>query len=125
MNAASALEVASSVRAGRASATDEVTGALARIARQNRTINAFTSVLADRALAKAAAVDKAVAGGRDPGPLAGAPFAVKNLYDIAGLATIAGSRIDRDRAPAAHDAKLVRRLEEAGAILVGALNMDE
>src|SRR6185503_3875131 len=61
----------------------------------------------------------------DPGPLAGVPFAVKNLYDIAGLRTLAGSKINRDHAPAARDAAAVRALEGAGAILVGALNMDE
>ena len=79
----------------------------------------------ERALAAAAVVDAALAAGGDPGPLAGVPFAVKNLYDVAGLATIAGSCIDRDRAPAARDAALVRRLTNAGAVLVGALNMDE
>ncbi len=53
------------------------------------------------------------------------PFAVKNLYDVAGLVTLAGSKIERDAPPAARDAVLVERLEAAGAILVGALNMDE
>ena len=59
------------------------------------------------------------------GPLAGAPFAVKNLFDVAGLTTRAGSLINRDRAPASADATLAARLEAAGAILVGALNMGE
>ena len=59
------------------------------------------------------------------GPLAGAPFAVKNLFDVAGLTTRAGSLINRDRAPAGADATLAARLEAAGAILVGALNMGE
>ena len=59
------------------------------------------------------------------GPLAGVPFAVKNLIDIAGLPTLAGSKINRDHPPAAADATLVARLEAAGAILVGALNMGE
>ena len=53
------------------------------------------------------------------------PFAVKNLFDVQGLPTRAGSRIGRESAPAARDAVLVRRLEAAGAVLVGALNMDE
>ena len=57
--------------------------------------------------------------------LAGVPFAVKNLFDIAALPTLAGSKIERDAAPAARDAVLVRRLEAEGAVLVGALNMDE
>ena len=59
------------------------------------------------------------------GPLAGVPFAAKNLFDIAGLPTLAGSKINRDRAPATADATLIERLEAAGAILVGALNMGE
>ena len=58
-------------------------------------------------------------------PLAGVPFAVKNLFDIAGLPTLAGSKINRDAPPAARDATLIERLEAAGAILVGALNMGE
>jgi aspartyl-tRNA(Asn)/glutamyl-tRNA(Gln) amidotransferase subunit A len=53
------------------------------------------------------------------------PFAIKNLFDIAGLPTLAGSKINRDRAPAQHDATLVARLEDRGAVLVGALNMGE
>ena len=118
-------ELAASVREGRTSATAVARETLAKIRAENGAINAFTAVTEDRALVAAAAVDAAVAAGRDPGALAGAPFAVKNLFDVAGLPTIAGSRIDRDRAPAARDAALVRRLEEAGAVLVGALNMDE
>ncbi|TXN42356.1 AtzE family amidohydrolase, partial [Methylobacterium sp. WL18] len=55
----------------------------------------------------------------------GVPFAVKNLIDVAGLPTRAGSKINRDRPPAARDGAVVRRLEAAGAILVGALNMGE
>ena len=65
------------------------------------------------------------ARGANLGPLAGAPFAVKNLYDIEGLSTRAGSKINRDRAPAGADATLIARLEAAGGILVGALNMGE
>ena len=53
------------------------------------------------------------------------PFAVKNLFDVADLPTLAGSKINRDRAPAARDATLIERLEGAGAVLVGALNMGE
>ncbi len=57
--------------------------------------------------------------------LAGVPFAVKNLFDVAGLPTLAGSKINRDLPPATRDAALIERLEAAGAILVGALNMGE
>src|SRR5262249_5823779 len=78
-----------------------------------------------RALAKAAAIDAERARGRRLGALAGVPFAVKNLFDIAGLPTLAGSKINRDRAPATRDATLIARLESNGAVLVGALNMGE
>jgi amidase/aspartyl-tRNA(Asn)/glutamyl-tRNA(Gln) amidotransferase subunit A len=102
-------------------AVQAVREALARIEATDARVNAFTAVLGERALARAAAVDAAGAGG----PLAGVPFAVKNLFDLEGLPTLAGSKIERDARPAARDALLVRRLEAAGAICVGALNMDE
>jgi amidase/aspartyl-tRNA(Asn)/glutamyl-tRNA(Gln) amidotransferase subunit A len=103
------------------SAVSQVQAALSRIAATDGRVNAFTAVLADRAMARASAVD----AGDVTGPLAGVPFAVKNLFDIAGLATLAGSKIEREAAPASRDAFLVRQLESAGAVLVGALNMDE
>lgn len=102
-------------------ATARVQAALARIGATDGRVNAFTAVLAERALARAAAVDAAGL----QGPLAGVPFAVKNLFDLQGIATLAGSRIERDAPPAARDGVLVRRLEAAGAVCVGALNMDE
>ena len=117
--------IAAAVRGGERSALQVVQKALERIVSHNGAINAFTSVTGERALRAAEEVDKARAKGSDPGPLAGVPFAVKNLYDIEGLATVAGSKIGRDRAPAVRDAALVRRLTSAGAVLVGALNMDE
>ena len=103
------------------SAVARVAASLARIEATDGRVNAFTAVLADRAMARAAAVD----AGQVTGPLAGMPFAVKNLFDVDGLATLAGSKIEREAAPAARDAFLVRQLEAAGAVLVGALNMDE
>ncbi len=119
---ASAVEIAAAVSSGRATAQEVMTACLDRIARLNPVLNAFTAVLADRARAKAAAID---ASGDKRGPLAGVPFAVKNLIDVAGLPTLAGSKINRDHPPAVADALLVTRLEAAGAILVGALNMGE
>ncbi|MBV8753298.1 MAG: AtzE family amidohydrolase [Hyphomicrobiales bacterium] len=121
---ASAGEIAAAVAAGRASATEVIEAALARIAAR-KALNAFTAVVAERAGAKARALDEARAKCRPLGPLAGVPFAVKNLFDVAGLPTLAGSKINRDRAPAVRDATLIERLEAAGAVLVGALNMGE
>src|SRR5262249_15874008 len=104
----------------------EVTEAtLARIAKHDSVLNAFTDVTAERARAKARAVDAAIAAGINVGPLAGAPFAVKNLFDVKELATRAGSKINRDRPPAARDATLIVLMEAAGAVLIGALNMGE
>jgi AtzE family amidohydrolase len=120
-----ALEIRSAISGGRASAKDVVEATLERVAALNPKLGAFTDVTVERALAKAARIDAARARGETLGPLAGAPFAVKNLYDVAGLPTRAGSKINRDRAPAKADATLARRLEDAGAILIGALNMGE
>ena len=120
-----ALDVAAGVRGGRLAATAVVGAALERIAQADPGLNCFTGVFADRALRSAREIDDAVGQGRDPGPLAGVPFAVKNLYDVEGEVTLAGSVIERDRPPASRDATLVERLGAAGAVLVGALNMDE
>src|SRR5262245_8649911 len=120
-----ASEIAAAVGGGRTTATAVVGAALARIGELNPTLNAFTAVVEERALARAEAIDAALARGRAAGALAGVPFAVKNLFDIAGLPTLAGSKINRERAPAARDATLVARLEAHGAVLVGALNMGE
>src|SRR3569833_599957 len=103
-------------------ATDAV---LARIAAQDGVLNAFTDVTAERARAKARAVAADIAAGKPVGPLAGVPFAVKNLFDVQGLTTRAGSKINRDLEPAPRDAALIERMEAAGAVLVGALNMGE
>jgi len=119
---ASAATIARDVRAGTLSATAVVAAALHSIAARNPALNAFTDVVLARAQARAAALDR---GAAPRGPLAGVPFAVKNLFDVAGLVTRAGSRINRDNPPAARDATLVARLEQAGAVLVGALNMGE
>jgi AtzE family amidohydrolase len=122
---ATALETAAAVRARRVTAGAITEAALARIAVTHARLNAFTTVTAARARAEAAAVDAALAAGRDPGPLAGVPYAVKNLFDLAGIVTVAGSKINRDNPPAAVDATAVERLRRAGAVCLGALNMGE
>jgi aspartyl-tRNA(Asn)/glutamyl-tRNA(Gln) amidotransferase subunit A len=122
---ASAAEIAQAVAAGKTTALEVMEAALRRIAERDKALNAFTAVTRERALAKARAIDADRAAGRALGALAGVPFAVKNLFDVAGLTTLAGSKINRDRPPAGGDATLIRRLEAAGAVLVGALNMGE
>jgi 1-carboxybiuret hydrolase len=118
---ATASDIARAVMGGKAKAGAVVEAALTRIELSQPTINAFTDTLADRARTRAAEVD----AGLHRGPLAGVPFAVKNLFDIEGLPTRAGSKINVDGPAAARDASLVRKLEAAGAILVGGLNMGE
>ncbi|MGJ4927334.1 AtzE family amidohydrolase [Bradyrhizobium sp. HKCCYLS2038] len=121
----SASAIAAAVKAGKLSAVEATEATLACIARRNGVLNAFTDVTAERARAKAREVDAAIAAGKPVGPLAGVPYAVKNLFDIAGLPTRAGSKINRDRPAAARDATLIERMDAAGAVLVGALNMGE
>jgi len=120
-----ALAATQAVRSGAASAVEITEAALAHIRARNPALNAFTEVTTARALAEARTIDRRRAQGETLGPLAGAPFAVKNLYDIEGLVTLAGSKIDAERPPAATDAFILRKLSAAGAILLGALNMDE
>lgn len=119
----SAYEIAAAVRSGRTSATQVARSALER-AEADR-FNCYTKVTRERALETAQKTDAAIAQGRDAGPLAGVPYAVKNLFDVRGVTTWAGSKINRDDPPAGTDATLIRRLDAAGATLIGALNMDE
>ncbi len=121
----SASAIADAVSSRKMSALDATNHALARIEVADAKLNAFTDVLAERARATARKIDVLIANGGKAGPLAGVPFAVKNLFDVTGLATRAGSKINRERAPAPRDATLIERLEGAGAVLVGALNMGE
>ncbi|CAD5369775.1 1-carboxybiuret hydrolase subunit AtzE [Rubrivivax sp. A210] len=102
--------------------------AIARIQATDGRVNAFTQVTATRAMAEAAALDARLDAGDTLAqalPLLGVPYAAKNLFDIEGLTTLAGSKIERDHPAARHDAVLVQRLRRAGALLLGALNMDE
>jgi 1-carboxybiuret hydrolase len=120
-----ASDVATAVGAGRASALSVVEQTISRIRQYDPLLNSFTDVVERRALRRGQSIDEARQRGEDLGPLAGVPFAVKNLFDVAGLPTRAGSKINRDAPAAMRDAALIERLESAGAILVGALNMGE
>ncbi|MGE3303077.1 MAG: AtzE family amidohydrolase [Hyphomonadaceae bacterium] len=120
-----AAEAAALVRARKASAVDIAQAALARIAARDGDLNCCTAVLEAQALAAAAAIDARIARGEDVGPLAGAPFVAKNLFDVAGVTTLAGARQRRDAPPAAHDAAAVAKLRAAGGVLIALTNMDE
>ena len=117
--------LAEAVRRGRISAVSVIEDRLERIRRLDPLLNCFTSILEDRALGAAAEVDAMVAAGRDPGPLAGVPFGVKDNYDVARRVTTAGSIINRARPAAQADAVIAARAAQAGAILIGTQNMDE
>lgn len=117
--------IAGQVRAGQRSAVDFTERAIAAIAARDSRIGAVTRLLDAAAREQARAIDAKVAAGIDPGPLAGVPFGVKDLFDVAGLPTTAGAALLRDAPPARADAEAVRRLKAAGAVLLATLNMDE
>jgi AtzE family amidohydrolase len=121
---AGVADVVGAVNGLQTTARAVIIAALGRIEANNGRVGAFTDVTAARAMAKADQVDEAVRSGKRP-PLAGVPFAVKNLFDLKGVVTRAGSKINRSNAPAEADAALVQKLEAAGAICVGATNMNE
>lgn len=118
-------EVVRGVRAGTFTASAVTAATLERIEAVNPVVNAYTLVTAERAMREAFAVDAAITAGVDPGPLAGVSYSVKNLFDLAGEVTVAGSKINRDDPPATSDATLVSRLGAAGAVCLGAANMGE
>ena len=117
-----ATAIAAAVRSGEISATRVASRTLDALAADPHV--AVTRVLAERALAEAAAVDAKRALGADPGPLAGVPYGVKDLFDVAGLPTTAGSAARAAGTTAVADAEAVQRLHSAGAVLCATLNMD-
>ena len=119
------LAIAAAIRQGATSAQAVLEETFRHIEVRNSSLNCFTSVTSERAFKRAKALDQAFQSGHAIGPLAGVPFAVKNLFDIAGEVTLAGAKINQGHAPATQDATAIVRLEQAGAILVGGLNMDE
>ncbi|MEZ5412576.1 MAG: Asp-tRNA(Asn)/Glu-tRNA(Gln) amidotransferase subunit GatA [Acidimicrobiales bacterium] len=121
---ASAVDTAAAVRAGTRSAAEELEAHLARIEAADGALHAFNHVMADRARADAAAVDAAVAAGRDPGPLAGVTVALKDNLCTRGVPTTCSSRILEGWTPP-YDATVVERLRAAGAVVVGKTNLDE
>jgi len=110
---------------GEASASEILENCLSTISDRNPAVNAFTDVTVERARAAAAALDRRRRKGEHTGPLAALPFGVKNNIDVAGIPTRAGSKVNRVAPRAQRDATVVARMEAAGAILVGALNMGE
>ncbi|MEI2415851.1 AtzE family amidohydrolase [Orrella sp. JC864] len=122
---ASATELARRVREGEVTAVQLLDQCLARIEAGNPAINAFTALTRERARREAQAIDARRARGETLPPLAGVPYAVKNLFDVQGETTLCGGKVNAGDPPARQDATVVARLREAGAVLVGMLNMDE
>jgi Asp-tRNA(Asn)/Glu-tRNA(Gln) amidotransferase A subunit family amidase len=95
---------------------------LSRIEQLNPKINAVITLTKDHALARAAQADREIAAGKYRGPLHGIPYGVKDLLDTAGIATTWGAEPFRNRIPAA-DSAVVRRLDDAGAVLIAKLSL--
>jgi aspartyl-tRNA(Asn)/glutamyl-tRNA(Gln) amidotransferase subunit A len=117
-------EAASAVRDKRVSPVELVTAAISRIGRLDSTLRAFITVTADYAMMRASQAETELAGGRDRGPLHGIPIAVKDLFAMRGVRTTAGSRIFENYVPE-FNSTVVERLEAAGAVILGKLNMHE
>ncbi len=124
-NSPDVVALAHSIASGQRSAREVLADCVARVAETDPAVNAFTDQTLERAQREADAVDARRATGEVLPPLAGVPYAVKNLFDITGLPTRAGSKIERSAPPATQDAVLIQRLHGAGAVLLGGLNMDE
>lgn len=117
-------DIAPKIAAGRITSEKITENCLATIAELNPKLNAFITVTADTALARARDADKEIAGGRHLGPLHGIPLSLKDLIDCAGTPTTAASLVRKD-VMATSDAPVTKRLREAGAVLVGKTNLHE
>jgi aspartyl-tRNA(Asn)/glutamyl-tRNA(Gln) amidotransferase subunit A len=122
---ADAVQIAAAIRQRTTTATQVLDATYHRIARRDRDFNCFTHLFTKQARIEAEAIDHRIEQGEFVGQLAGVPFAVKNLFDVAGLPTLAGSKIQQDAPPATRDATAIERMKQEGAILIGTLNMDE
>ena len=117
-------EVSERIRSREISPVELATECLDRIARVNPILNAFITVTAESALAEAKMAEKEISQGRWRGPLHGIPIGLKDLIDTEGVATTAGSALFKDRIPV-QNADVVKRLKNAGAIILGKQNLHE
>lgn len=120
----SAAATAALIRTKQVSPVEVVQAYLERIARLDKTLHAYITVLPEAALAAARQAEQAVLRGEDCGPLMGVPVAVKDQFWTRGILTTNGSRVYRDFIPD-DDATVVARLAQAGTILLGKLNLSE
>jgi aspartyl-tRNA(Asn)/glutamyl-tRNA(Gln) amidotransferase subunit A len=124
VSARGAREIAADVRSGARSAREVLDEHFDEITNRESDIHAFNVVLAEEARAAADAVDAAIAGGDDPGPLAGVPIALKDNMCTRGVPTTCSSRILEGWLPP-YDATVVERVRAAGAVVIGKTNLDE
>ncbi len=124
-NPQDAVQIAQAIRHRQTTATEVIAATLDQIERDNPSRNCFTTVTQQAAQSYAQTIDRNIEQGKPLGILTGVPFAAKNLFDIAGITTLAGAKINEGNPPAEKDATAIARLKQAGGILVGALNMDE
>jgi aspartyl-tRNA(Asn)/glutamyl-tRNA(Gln) amidotransferase subunit A len=117
-------ELATCLRTREISPVEITRACLDRIEALNPALNAFITVMADSALAEAGAAEAEIQRGEWRGPLHGIPIALKDLVDTAGVRTTSASSLHKDRVPA-QDAEVVRRLHNAGAVIVGKNNLHE
>jgi aspartyl-tRNA(Asn)/glutamyl-tRNA(Gln) amidotransferase subunit A len=120
----SILEIAEQVKKRAVSPVELTRDCLERIEKLNSTLNAFITITAESAMAEARRAEVEIQQGRWRGPLHGIPLGLKDIIDTAGVRTTAASALFKDRIPA-EDAVVVRRLKEAGAVLLGKQNLHE
>ncbi|MGH7153189.1 MAG: amidase [Acetobacteraceae bacterium] len=121
---ASIAEMGRRLRAGETTSEALTRAALQVIERRDRSLHAFILVTADRALADARAADAALKAGRDHGPMHGIPYALKDIYDTAGIATTCHSKLRQNHVPD-HDSVVAARFAAGGAVLLGKLATHE
>ena len=112
------------IRSGSLSPSELVSAYFGRIRNLESRLNAFVTLTEERAVTRALELEQELVSGKWRGPLHGIPIALKDNIDTAGVLTTAASAVFADRIPAA-DAEVVTRLKEAGAVIIGKLNMHE
>ncbi|KAI9016682.1 amidase [Hyaloraphidium curvatum] len=120
-----AVELGRRIAAGKITSEAATHDLLDRISKHDAKLHSYAKVLADSALADARAADAELKAGKSRGPLHGVPVAVKDLCDVAGVPTLAGMPLVRKDHVAAKDSGVVRKLKEAGAVIVGKLQLTE
>jgi aspartyl-tRNA(Asn)/glutamyl-tRNA(Gln) amidotransferase subunit A len=117
-------QASEALRGRRASSLELTEASLARIAAYQGTLNAFITITADQARARARAMDDELRAGRSRGPLHGVPISLKDNIDTAGIRTTGASALFADRVPT-EDAEVVKKLLAAGVVILGKTNLDE